>query len=163
MPADVDGHVLGAGDVELPRHGRVQLARLEGAVAGAVKDRADLESAEQIGQAVPVFPFERDHALAGQPPGLARTEAEDTAGVARLKGQEGVVAGDAGDTRHQQRQAVAEIGPHGHRLRAKRSKARAKQWRARAGSCRGPSSRMKACSPLNSCQVKSTFASCRAW
>src|SRR5262249_59055148 len=58
-PAAVFAHAVGddasALDVDQVRHGRIQLAGLEGAVADAVQDGAETMRAKQLANAAPVF------------------------------------------------------------------------------------------------------------
>ena len=74
--------VGGAGDVRALRHGGVQFARLEGAVAGGIQDGAEAVFTKQGVHAVAVFGVERIDVEADELPRLRRADADHLAGLA---------------------------------------------------------------------------------
>ena len=84
-------------------HGRVEFARLQGAVADAIEDRAKAVVSEEVAHAGGVLGVERNDAVTLQAMRLPRTGADDLAGVAPLKVMQGVVAGNAGGAGEKQR------------------------------------------------------------
>src|SRR5262245_40087672 len=87
----------GADNIERVRHGRIEFARLEGAVADTVEHRAEAESIEQAPQSVGILGILSDDARPAQPPSSHRPNADDLAGIFAMEIMERVVPGNAGD------------------------------------------------------------------
>src|SRR4051794_10566124 len=80
-----------------PGEAGVELARPEGAVAGAVQYGLELVFVKQGSQPAVVFGVAGDDAVAGEGPIVFLADGDDLAGIARTEVVEGVIAGDTGD------------------------------------------------------------------
>src|SRR5437660_1766307 len=121
-PAVVSPHALdedgGAVDIELLGHRRVEFARFQGAVPGAIENGAEAVGIEQRPHAGTVLGVEGDDVLADETPRLTRSDADDAPRVAPPEVVEGVEPRHSGNTRDEQRQAGHElsgIDEHGFR------------------------------------------------
>src|SRR5262249_30442954 len=90
---DVDG----TDNVGAPCHRRIEFARLEGAVAGAVENATEAVQAEQFKQGVLVLRVHGEDAWTDELPRLRRPDAENLSGMTPLEIWKGVVTGHAGD------------------------------------------------------------------
>ena len=100
----------GAGDVDGAGHRRIELARLEGAVADRVEDAAEAVLVEEPTHADRVLGVERHDAGAGETKRLMRTSADHLAGMARVEMAESMQAGDAGDAGDEKRESQRHPG-----------------------------------------------------
>ena len=98
------GQVGGADDVGALGHHRVEFTRLQRAVTGRVQHGTEAVRLEQCRHVGQVFGVERNNAVADELPRLRGPDADDLAGVALAEIEQGVVAGDPGDARDQERQ-----------------------------------------------------------
>src|SRR5437667_10070634 len=109
MLQGIGDDIGGTLDVQLPSHRRVELARFESTIAGAIKDRSEAVSAKEFVHAAAVLGIQRKDAFADEPPRLVWPNADDLTRVALLEVVQSVVAGDAGDARNQQGQAQSAV------------------------------------------------------
>ena len=101
-------------DVRAPREPRIELARAESTVAGAVEHRLKLVLVEQRPQPAVVLGIARDDAVARERPVVFLANGDDLARIARAEVVERVVTGDAGDAGDQQGQRNRFVGAGDH-------------------------------------------------